>query len=91
MVQQIVSQQALALKEEYGHLEKDMAIHICDHADRSPTVMTLDSQTKLLTLLTALPHGVIKWSHAVKGASDPHVTLQAREPCLGPALCVVAY
>ena len=67
LVQQIVSQQALLLKEEYGHLEKDMVIHIYDHPERSPSVMTVDSQTKLLTLLSTLPHGVIKWSHAVPG------------------------
>jgi hypothetical protein len=67
LVQQLVSQQALSLKDEYGHLEKDMAIHIYDHPERSPTAMTLDSQTKLLTLLSTLPHGVIKWSHAVPG------------------------
>lgn len=69
LVQQLVSQQALSLKDEYGHLEKDMAVHVYDHPERSPHVMTLDSQTKLLTLLTALPHGVIKWSHAVPGTS----------------------
>lgn len=70
LVQQLVSQQALSLKDEYGHLEKDMAIHIYDHPDRSPTAMTLDSQTQLLTLLSTLPHGVIKWSHAVPGSSS---------------------
>ena len=67
MVQQLVSQQALLLKEEYGHLEKDMNIDIYDHPQRAPTVMTVESQTKLLTLLSTLPHGVIKWSHAVPG------------------------
>ena len=70
LVQQLVSQQALSLKDEYGHLEKDMAIHIYDHPERSPTAMTLDSQTQLLTLLSTLPHGVIKWSHAVPGMSS---------------------
>ena len=70
LVQQLVSQQALSLKDEYGHLEKDMAIHIYDHPERSPTAMTLDSQIKLLTLLSTLPHGVIKWSHAVPGMSS---------------------
>jgi len=70
LVQQLVSQQALSLKDEYGHLERDMAIHIYDHPERSPTAMTLDSQIKLLTLLSTLPHGVIKWSHAVPGMSS---------------------
>ena len=69
MVQQLVSQQALLLKKEYGHLEKDMNIDIYDHPQRAPTVMTVESQTKLLTLLSTLPHGVIKWSHAVPGAT----------------------
>ena len=67
LVQQLVSQQALLLKDEYGQLEKDMEIDIYDHPQRTPTVMTVESQTKLLTLLSALPHGVIKWSHAVPG------------------------
>lgn len=66
-MQQLVSQQALSLKEEYGYLEKDMSIDIYDHPQRAPTVMTVDSQTKLLTLLSTLPHGVVKWSHAVPG------------------------
>lgn len=70
LVQQLVSQQALSLKDEYGHLERDMAIHVYDHPERSPTAMTLDSQTQLLTLLSTLPHGVIKWSHAVPGMSS---------------------
>ncbi len=70
LVQQLVSQQALSLKDEYGHLEKDMAIHIYDHPERSPTAMTHYSQTQLLTLLSTLPHGVIKWSHAVPGMSS---------------------
>ena len=67
LVQQLVSQQALSLKEEYGHLEKDLNINVYDHPERSSSVLTQDSQTKLLTLLTTLPHGVIKWSHAVPG------------------------
>lgn len=67
LVQQLVSQQALSLKEEYGYLEKDMSIDIYDHSQRAPTVMTVESQTKLLTLLSTLPHGVVKWSHAVPG------------------------
>ena len=70
LVQQLVSQQALSLKEEYGHLEKDLNIHVYDHPERSSSVLTQDSQTKLLTLLTTLPHGVIKWSHAVPGKYD---------------------
>ena len=67
LVQQLVTQQALSLKEEYGHLEKDMSVDIFDHPQRTPTVMTKESQTKLLTLLSTLPHGVVKWSHAVPG------------------------
>lgn len=80
LVQQLVSQQALSLKDEYGHLEKDMAIHIYDHPDRSPTAMTLDSQTQLLTLLSTLPHGVIKWSHAVPGLVETSNNLAAVKP-----------
>ena len=68
-MQQLVSQQALSLKDEYGHLEKDMSIDIFDHPQRVPSVMTVESQTKLLTLLSTLPHGVVKWSHAVPGRS----------------------
>ncbi|KAL0048560.1 hypothetical protein WJX82_005889 [Trebouxia sp. C0006] len=80
LVQQLVSQQALSLKDEYGHLEKDMAIHIYDHPERSPNAMTLDSQTKLLTLLSTLPHGVIKWSHAVPGLVETSNNLAAVKP-----------
>ncbi|KAL3141936.1 hypothetical protein ABBQ32_004586 [Trebouxia sp. C0010 RCD-2024] len=80
MVQQLVSQQALLLKEEYGHLEKDMSIDIFDHPQRAPTVMTVESQTKLLMLLSTLPHGVIKWSHAVPGLVETSNNLAAVKP-----------
>ncbi|DBA78247.1 TPA: hypothetical protein ACH3X2_008201 [Trebouxia sp. C0005] len=80
LVQQLVSQQALSLKDEYGHLERDMAIHVYDHPERSPTAMTLDSQTQLLTLLSTLPHGVIKWSHAVPGLVETSNNLAAVKP-----------
>ena len=68
-MQQLVTKQALLLKEEYGHLEKDMSIDIFDHPQRTPHVITKESQKQLLTLLSTLPHGVVKWSHAVSGRS----------------------
>ena len=68
LVDHMVATQALRLKEEYGHLEKDLAISIADFAGpKSDSVMSVDSQTKLLSLLCMLPHGVVKWSHAVPG------------------------
>ena len=77
-MQQLVSLQALALKEEYGHLEKDMNIDFFDYPHRSSTVMALESQTKLLTLLSTLPHGVVKWSHAVPGTHSSRISLSSR-------------
>ena len=67
LVDQLVATQALHLKEEYGHLEKDLAVSIADHSQKANHVMATESQTKLLSLLCMLPHGVIKWSHAVPG------------------------
>ena len=93
LVQQLVSQQALSLKEEYGHLEKDLNIHVYDHPERSSSVLTQDSQTKLLTLLTTLPHGVIKWSHAVPGKYDA-VSFHSQNPkhvCVDQECCFSAY
>lgn len=63
----LVATQALHLKEEYGHLEKDLAVSIADHPQNTGHVLSADSQSKLLSLLCMLPHGVIKWSHAVPG------------------------
>lgn len=69
LVDHLVATQALLLKEEYGHFEKELAISIADHPQKASHVMAADSQTKLLSLLCMLPHGVIKWSHAVPGGS----------------------
>ena len=71
LVDQLVATQALHLKEEYGHLEKDLAVSIADHPHKASNIMATESQTKLLSLLCMLPHGVIKWSHAVPGKSLP--------------------
>lgn len=69
LVDQLVATKALHLKEEYGHLEKDLAISIADDSQKADHVLAAESQSKLLSLLCMLPHGVIKWSHAVPGKS----------------------
>ena len=65
---QLLAQQARALKAEYGDLEKDMSITMAPAPDRRPRqVLTPDSLARLLVCLRVLPHGVVKYSHAVPG------------------------
>lgn len=87
LVDHMVASQALHLKEEYGHLEKDLAISIADYSGpKSEAVMTVDSQTKLLGLLCMLPHGVIKWSHAVPGQCWTKSSQHSTDTCMWAAI-----
>ncbi len=68
-VHQIVSQRGGLLMAEYGQLEK--ALHIeapPTPADAAPQhALASEGAGRLLTLLLTLPHGVLKYSHAVEG------------------------
>jgi dipeptidase D len=66
-----------ALKQEYGVLETQLSISYAPAASGAPDqALTADSAAKLLALLLVLPHGVIKYSHAVPGASPASLTGQ---------------
>lgn len=62
-----VQQMEEALKAEYGLLETGLSITLLP-ADKAPArTLTEDSAQKVVTLLTSLPHGVVKYSHQVPG------------------------
>jgi len=59
---------AKAAADEFGLLEKGLRIHIKDVSDSKPgTQLDEASASRLLSVLLALPHGPIKYSHALPG------------------------
>lgn len=65
---QVVAQQSRALKAEYGLKEPALAVTMAPKPEAHPdSVLTADSVERLIGCLRALPHGVVKWSHAVPG------------------------
>jgi hypothetical protein len=72
----VVENLAHAFREEYGGLEKDLQVSLpgSAHDGHVPAVLSRESENKLLTLLRALPHGVIKFSHHVPGSI--HIAVQ---------------
>lgn len=63
----IVSNKESAFKKEFGSLETNMQV-ILSGLDSSPkNTLTKKCQIKLINLLRTLPHGVLKYSHDVKG------------------------
>lgn len=49
------------VKEEFGPLEPELKVSI-KHGQKSASCMDKESQRKLLSALTACPHGVVSWS-----------------------------
>lgn len=66
----VTEQYADALGKEYGTLETQLSVVLAKSSAHAPgEVLSHDSAAKLLTLLLTLPHGVIKYSHAVPGTN----------------------
>ena len=81
-------QEAEAIKEEYGTLERDIEASVeatAASASSSPQLSPLDERSSdaLLTLLLTLPHGVIKKSHAVEGLVETSTNLASVLPVVG--------
>ena len=75
-----------AIKEEYGLVERDIAILVEEALDYEATFrQPLDARSSdaLLTLLLTLPHGVIKMSHAVEGLVETSTNLASVAPEFG--------
>ena len=67
--EELVQQQAGALRAEFGSLEQGMHIELAAAGDAAhERVLSAASARRLLALLLLLPHGVVKKSHAVPGA-----------------------
>lgn len=79
-------EEAEAIKEEYGTLEKDIEVSVeavaADDGKLSSNPLPLDARTSdaLLTLLLTLPHGVIKKSHTVAGLVETSTNLASVIP-----------
>ena len=66
--------EAQLLRQEYQHT--DPAIQLCcTEAPAVSAVLTTSAQQRLLAGLTALPHGVIRMSHAVNGVVETSTNL----------------
>jgi len=63
----IVSNKENAFKKEFGSLEINMKIILSGMENSPKNTLTKTSQTNLINLLRTLPHGVLKYSHDVKG------------------------
>ncbi len=59
-----------ALRSEYGGLEADLALAWAAAAPPAAALEPADA-ARVLALLLTLPHGVLKYSHAVPGALAP--------------------
>ena len=57
-----------ALAAEYGALESDLALRWVPMARAPDQALEPADAGKVLALLLTLPHGVVKYSHAMPGA-----------------------
>lgn len=65
----IVQQSLVAAQSEYGLLETNLVVSVNDHDDAEetcPAPLEADSARRLVALLLSLPHGPLKYSHAMK-------------------------
>lgn len=64
-----VSSRAVELKEEYGELETGLTVDVAimPESEAIETTLSANSAERLLSLLSLLPHGVDKYSHAIPG------------------------
>jgi len=59
-----------ALRAEYGALESDLALAWAPAARAPAAALDPADGAKVLALLLTLPHGVVKYSHAVPGGGQ---------------------
>ncbi len=65
--QKAVADQLESFKQEYGLFEPGLSARAEETGVAPVEVLTADAADRLLGVLVALPHGVVKMSHAVKG------------------------
>ncbi|KAG7372024.1 aminoacyl-histidine dipeptidase [Nitzschia inconspicua] len=65
-VKEIVEKQQEAAKAEFGVLEKNLRVVLLDSTEQNCGMpLTKTSSEKLLSMMLSLPHGAIKFSHAI--------------------------
>jgi len=68
-VEEIMQTCVAAATAEFGTLEKNLCMALVDSTESGsescPSPLTKDSATRLLSLLLALPHGALKFSHSI--------------------------
>ena len=62
-----VGARTAALQAEFGTLETGLRVTLAGLEDAPAECLSAGAQTNLLGLLRALPHGVLKYSHAIPG------------------------
>lgn len=84
--QQAVADQLANFKQEYGLFEGGLSVR-AERVDGAPgggpsQVLTASAVDRLLGVLAALPHGVVKMSHAVEGCATRTSALGGPRTCL---------
>eukprot|EP00208_Stichococcus_sp_RCC1054_P000030 CAMPEP_0206143220 /NCGR_PEP_ID=MMETSP1473-20131121/19682_1 /ASSEMBLY_ACC=CAM_ASM_001109 /TAXON_ID=1461547 /ORGANISM="Stichococcus sp, Strain RCC1054" /LENGTH=503 /DNA_ID=CAMNT_0053538521 /DNA_START=190 /DNA_END=1701 /DNA_ORIENTATION=- len=82
--QQAVADQLANFKQEYGLFEGGLSVR-AERVDGAPgggpsQVLTASAVDRLLGVLAALPHGVVKMSHAVEGLVETSNNLASIKP-----------
>eukprot|EP00586_Coscinodiscus_wailesii_P013007 CAMPEP_0172497720 /NCGR_PEP_ID=MMETSP1066-20121228/104130_1 /TAXON_ID=671091 /ORGANISM="Coscinodiscus wailesii, Strain CCMP2513" /LENGTH=530 /DNA_ID=CAMNT_0013270651 /DNA_START=154 /DNA_END=1746 /DNA_ORIENTATION=+ len=66
VMERIVEDYSSAFKEEYGNLETNLCVRIINtDGDTKKTPLDPASASRLLSMLLALPHGPLKFSHVI--------------------------
>ena len=73
----IVSKREQGIIKEFGSKEKNLKIGFAGLNDSPEKTLTNSSQTALIGLLRTIPHGVLKYSHDVKGLVETSNNLAA--------------
>lgn len=76
----LVASRASELTAEYGSLEKDMAIGLSPAGGAPAACLAPADAERLLALLTALPHGALKYSHTVPGLVETSNNVASIQP-----------
>lgn len=78
----VVQRKASEYAEEYGVLERGMKIGIQPHPDAAAPAHCIapDDIQPLLALLLTLPHGALKYSHAVEGLVETSNNVASVQP-----------
>lgn len=74
---QLVAAAEDQLRLEFGHLESGLSVRAVPAAQPPSAVLAEADAARLLTLLLTLPHGPIKYSHAVGGLVETSSNLAA--------------